>query len=31
MMDPKYELIIYWSNADQLFLVDIPELRSYVR
>jgi len=22
----RYELIIYWSNEDQAFLVDVPEL-----
>ena len=22
----KYEMIIYWSNEDQAFIVDVPEL-----
>ena len=22
----KYELIVYWSEEDQLFIVDVPEL-----
>ncbi len=22
----KYEVIIYWSNEDQLFIADVPEL-----
>ena len=25
-MTTKYELIIYWSEDDQRFLVDVPEL-----
>lgn len=25
-MSTKYELIIYWSDADQAFLVEVPEL-----
>lgn len=25
-MNNKYELIIYWSNDDQAFLVEVPEL-----
>jgi predicted RNase H-like HicB family nuclease len=25
-MKIKYELIIYWSEADQAFLVEVPEL-----
>ncbi len=23
---PKYEIIIYWSNEDQAFIADVPEL-----
>lgn len=26
MNDYKYELIIYWSNDDNAFLVEVPEL-----
>ena len=26
MSDPRYELIIYWSDEDQAFVVDVPEL-----
>ena len=25
-MDPRYELIIYWSEEDGAFIVDVPEL-----
>jgi len=25
-MSIKYELIIYWSNEDNAFIVDVPEL-----
>ncbi len=25
-MDFKYEIIIYWSNEDQLFIAEVPEL-----
>ena len=25
-MSTKYELIIYWSDADQTFIVEVPEL-----
>ena len=25
-MSIRYELIIYWSEADQAFIVDVPEL-----
>ena len=25
-MSIKYELIIYWSDADQAFVVEVPEL-----
>jgi predicted RNase H-like HicB family nuclease len=25
-MDAKYELIIYWSNDDKAFIVEVPEL-----
>lgn len=23
---PKYEIIIYWSNEDQVFVAEVPEL-----
>lgn len=26
MMKIKYELIIYWSEVDQAFIVEVPEL-----
>jgi len=26
MMSIKFELIIYWSEEDQSFIVDVPEL-----
>jgi predicted RNase H-like HicB family nuclease len=26
MMKIKYELIIYWSDVDQAFIVEVPEL-----
>lgn len=25
-MDTKYEIIMYWSEEDQAFLVEVPEL-----
>ena len=25
-MDSRYELVIYWSNDDQRFIVEMPEL-----
>ena len=25
-MAPKYEMIIYWSNDDDAFIVEVPEL-----
>lgn len=25
-MTPKYEIIIYWSNEDDAFIADVPEL-----
>jgi predicted RNase H-like HicB family nuclease len=25
-MDLKYEMIIYWSNEDQAYIVEVPEL-----
>ncbi|MFH1075314.1 MAG: type II toxin-antitoxin system HicB family antitoxin [Pseudomonadota bacterium] len=25
-MDCKYEMIIYWSNEDQSYIVEVPEL-----
>jgi predicted RNase H-like HicB family nuclease len=24
--EPRYELIIYWSDADQAFIAEVPEL-----
>lgn len=26
----KYEIIIYWSNADNVFIAEIPELKGCV-
>ena len=26
MPSPKYEVIIYWSEADQAFVAEVPEL-----
>lgn len=26
MMNYKYEIIIYWSESDQLFIAEVPEL-----
>ena len=26
MTDPRYEMIIYWSDEDEAFLVEVPEL-----
>lgn len=26
MMEGRYEMIIYWSNEDSCFLVEVPEL-----
>jgi len=26
----KYEIIIYWSNADNVFIAEIPELKDCV-
>ena len=26
MTNPKYEMIVYWSETDQAFLVEVPEL-----
>lgn len=26
MSDPRYELIIYWSDEDEAFIVEVPEL-----
>ena len=26
MSDPRYEIIIYWSDADQAFIAEVPEL-----
>jgi predicted RNase H-like HicB family nuclease len=26
MNDPKYEIILYWSDADQAFIAEVPEL-----
>ena len=25
-MDWKYEMIVYWSNEDQAYIVEVPEL-----
>lgn len=25
-MEPKYEMIIYWSQEDKAFIVEVPEL-----
>ena len=24
--EPRYEVIIYWSNEDQIFVAEVPEL-----
>jgi predicted RNase H-like HicB family nuclease len=26
MTDPRYEMIIYWSDEDESFIVEVPEL-----
>ena len=26
MSDPRYEIILYWSNEDQAFIAEVPEL-----
>lgn len=26
MLEPKYEIIIYWSKEDQSFIAEVPEL-----
>lgn len=26
MMQPKYEIIIYWSKEDECFIAEVPEL-----
>lgn len=26
IMKPKYEIIIYWSNTDDCFIAEVPEL-----
>lgn len=26
MHEPRYEMIIYWSDEDEAFLVEVPEL-----
>ncbi len=26
MNEPRYEMVIYWSDADEAFLVEVPEL-----
>ena len=26
MVDPRYEMIIYWSDEDEAFVVEVPEL-----
>ena len=25
-MEPKYEMVIYWSQEDRAFIVEVPEL-----
>ena len=25
-MNPKYEIILYWSEEDQLYIAEVPEL-----
>ena len=25
-MEPKYEMVIYWSQEDKAFIVEVPEL-----
>lgn len=25
-MNPKYEIILYWSEADESFVAEVPEL-----
>lgn len=25
-MNPQYEIIIYWSNEDESFIAEVPEL-----
>ena len=27
MKESRYELIIFWDESDQIFVVDVPELR----
>ena len=27
MKESRYELIIFWDKSDQIFVVDVPELR----
>lgn len=27
MKESRYELIVFWEKADQIFVVDVPELR----
>lgn len=29
-MDIKYEIIIYWSNEDNVFVAEIPELKGSI-
>jgi predicted RNase H-like HicB family nuclease len=26
MIDPRYEVIIYWSSEDEAFIAEVPEL-----
>jgi predicted RNase H-like HicB family nuclease len=26
MIEPRYEVIIYWSNEDEAFIAEVPEL-----
>lgn len=30
MSDPRYEMIIYWSDEDQAFIAEVPELAGCV-
>ena len=26
MVDPRYEMVIYWSQSDEAFIAEVPEL-----
>ena len=30
MMTNKYEIIIYWSSADEIFIAEMPELKGCI-